>query len=170
MDLIQRVTQKRAAEKKWRKKHDDFSTGDTVKVHARIVEGEKERVQIFRGVVIKIQGSGINKTFTVRKISSGVGVERTFPVISSKLDKVEIVSRGKVRRSRLYFLRNLKGRAARLQSELVISEGDPTSVDSVNAETETVVSVAGEAQATDEKVPVKKTKAEESSATQKSKN
>src|SRR6185312_7489127 len=130
-DFIQRVTLKRAAEKNWLNKFDDFSSGDTVNVHVSIKEGEKERVQVYKGVVIKIQGSGLGKTFTVRKISSGVGVERTFPYSSPKIEKVEIVNRGRVRRSRLYFLRDLEGRAARLDSELVISEGDATSVESV---------------------------------------
>ncbi len=124
MDLIRRVTLKRAQEKKWLKKIDKFDTGDTLKAYVRIKEGEKERVQIFRGVVIKIQGTGLGKSFTLRKISSGVGVERTFPFSSPNLEKVEIVSRGKVRRSRLYFLRDLVGRAARLNSELVIVDGE----------------------------------------------
>lgn len=123
MDLISRITLKRAQEKKWLKKHDDFRVGDTVNVHVTIKEGEKERVQVYKGVVIKMQGSGLGKTFTVRKISSGVGVERTFPYASPNIDKVEVVNRGKVRRGRLYFLRNLSGRAARLESDLVVSEG-----------------------------------------------
>jgi large subunit ribosomal protein L19 len=124
MDLIRRVTLKRAQEKNWIKKIENFSTGDTVKAFVRIKEGEKERTQIFRGVVIKIQGTGVGKTFTLRKISSGVGVERTIPFTSPNLEKVEVVSRGQVRRGRLYFLRDLVGRAARLNSELVVAEGD----------------------------------------------
>lgn len=128
-NLIQRVTLKRAADKKWLKKYEDFSTGDTIRVHVSIKEGEKERVQIFKGVVIKIQGSGLGKTFTVRKISSGVGVERTFPFSSPKIEKIEVTNRGHVRRSRLFFLRDLAGRAARLESELVISEGDAATAD-----------------------------------------
>src|ERR1035438_4484919 len=119
MDLIRRVTLKRAQEKKWIKKHDDFRVGDTVNVHVTIKEGEKERVQVYKGVVIKMQGSGLGRTFTVRKISSGVGVERTFPFMSPNIDRVEVVNRGKVRRSRLYFLRGLSGRAARLESDLI---------------------------------------------------
>ena len=128
-NLIERVTLKRAAEKNWIKKFDDFSTGDTISVHVSIKEGEKERVQIYKGVVIKIQGSGLGKTFTVRKISSGVGVERTFPFSSPKIEKIEVFNRGFVRRSRLYFLRNLAGRAARLNSELVLVEGSADGVD-----------------------------------------
>lgn len=126
MDLIRRVTLKRAEEKKWLKKMDVFSPGDTVNASIRIKEGEKERVQFFRGVCIKIQGTGVGKTFTLRKISGGVGVERTFPFSSPNLEKVEVISRGQVRRSRLYFLRDLVGRAARLNSELVLSEGEAT--------------------------------------------
>ncbi|MCB0350546.1 MAG: 50S ribosomal protein L19, partial [Bdellovibrionales bacterium] len=122
MDFISRITLKRAQEKNWIKKFEDFKSGDTVKVYVRIKEGEKERVQIYKGVCIKIQGSGLGKSFTVRKMSSGVGVERTFPFSSPKLEKVEIVSRGIVRRSRLYYLRDLVGRAARLNTELMVSE------------------------------------------------
>jgi large subunit ribosomal protein L19 len=96
----------------------EFSSGDTVGVYVKVREGDKERVQLYRGVVIKIQGSGSSRSFTVRKMSSGVGVERTFPFMSPILDRVEVISRGKVRRSKLYFLRNLRGRAARLTSEL----------------------------------------------------
>ncbi len=97
----------------------DFSTGDTVGVYVRVREGDKERVQLYKGVVLKLQGKGISRSFTVRKISAGVGVERTFPFASPSVDKVELVARGKVRRSKLYFLRGLRGKAARLTSELV---------------------------------------------------
>jgi large subunit ribosomal protein L19 len=97
----------------------EFNPGDTVGVYVRIREGDKDRVQLYKGVVLKVQGSGAAKSFTVRKVSAGVGVERTFPYASPALDRVEVISRGKVRRSRLYFLRNLKGKAARLTSELV---------------------------------------------------
>jgi large subunit ribosomal protein L19 len=141
MDLIQRIVARRAKENNWTKKLESFSSGDTIKVHAKIKEGEKERVQIFKGVVIKIQGAGFNKTFTVRKISSGVGVERTFPFASPNIDKVEVVNRGKVRRSRLFFLRDLSGRSARLKSELVVNEGD-AAVDAAEA-----VPLSAEAQA-----------------------
>lgn len=120
MDLVKRITLKRAEEKNLIKNYPEFKSGDTVKVHVSIKEGEKERIQIFEGVVIKVQGAGIGRSFTVRKISSGIGVERTFPFISPKIQKIELVSKGKVRRSRLFFLRNLRGRAARLQSELVV--------------------------------------------------
>ncbi|MEQ1664584.1 MAG: 50S ribosomal protein L19 [Bdellovibrionales bacterium] len=130
MDFITKVIMKRANEKKWVKKVDNFNSGDTVNVFVRIKEGEKERVQVYKGVVIKIQGNGMGKSFTVRKISSGIGVERTFPFMSPNLDRVEVVSHGRVRRSRLYFLRDLSGRAARLTSDLVVTEG---AVDSTGA-------------------------------------
>jgi large subunit ribosomal protein L19 len=93
----------------------DFRTGDTVRVHGRIIEGEKERVQIYEGVVLRRTGTGIDSTFTVRKISNGVGVERIFPLHSPRILKLEIVSSGKVRRSRIYYLRDLQGRAAKLR-------------------------------------------------------
>ena len=91
-----------------------FRTGDTLRVHVRIVEGSRERIQVFEGVVIKRRGGGISETFTVRKISSGVGVERTFP-LHSKNRKIELKRRGKVRRAKLYYLRSLRGKAARIQ-------------------------------------------------------
>ncbi|BAV92389.1 50S ribosomal protein L19 [Candidatus Desulfovibrio trichonymphae] len=92
-----------------------FRSGDTVKVHLRIVEGEKERIQIFQGNVIRIKRGSTNATFTVRKISDGVGVERIFPLNSPFIDHVELVTLGRVRRSRLYYLRALKGKAARIK-------------------------------------------------------
>lgn len=91
-----------------------FKIGDTVKVHMRIVEGEKERIQIIEGVVIARKHDGIRETFTVRKMSSGTGVERVFPLHSPRVEKVEVVRSGKVRRAKLYYLRKLKGKAARL--------------------------------------------------------
>ena len=94
-----------------------FSVGDTVKVHVRIVEGEKERVQSFEGVVIRKKGGGIRSTFTVRKISYGVGVERVFPLHSPRIDRVDVISRGKVRRAKLFYLRNLRGKAARIRTQ-----------------------------------------------------
>lgn len=93
----------------------EFRPGDTVKVFLRIVEGEKERIQVFQGNVIRIKRGTTNATFTVRKISDGVGVERIFPINSPFIDHVEVVSQGKVRRSRLYYLRDLKGKAARIK-------------------------------------------------------
>ena len=97
----------------------DFRSGDTVGVYVKIKEGDKERVQLYKGVVLKIQGKGMGRAFCVRKVSAGIGVERTFPFASPIIDRVELIARGKVRRSRLYFLRNLKGKAARLVSEMV---------------------------------------------------
>jgi large subunit ribosomal protein L19 len=93
----------------------EFRPGDTVKVHVRVVEGTRERVQVFQGVVIRRQNGGLRETFTVRKISFGVGVERTFPVHSPSIAKLEIVSRGRVRRAKLYYLRELRGKKARIK-------------------------------------------------------
>ena len=92
-----------------------FKPGDTIKVHVRIREGDKERIQVFQGVVIRKRKGRINSTFTVRKISYGIGVERIFPLHSPMIDKIELVSRGRVRRSRLYYLRKLRGKAARIR-------------------------------------------------------
>ena len=93
----------------------DFRPGDTVRVHVKVVEGTRERIQVFEGVVIKRRGGGISETFTVRKVSYGVGVERTFPVHTPKIAKLEVTRRGKVRRAKLYYLRNLRGKAARIK-------------------------------------------------------
>ncbi len=95
----------------------EFRSGDSVKVDVRIVEGSRERIQTFEGVVIAKKGEGISETFTVRKISYGVGVERTFPVNSPKIDKITVVKRGKVRRAKLYYLRGLSGKAARIKEK-----------------------------------------------------
>ncbi len=95
----------------------DFGPGDTVRVHVRVREGEKERVQVFEGVVIARRGGGIRETFTVRKVSYGVGVERVFPVHSPSLDRIDVVRHGRVRRAKLYFLRSLSGKAARLEED-----------------------------------------------------
>ena len=92
----------------------DFRAGDSVRVHARIVEGSRERIQIFEGVVIKRRGEGISETYTVRKISNGIGVERTFPVNDPRVAKVEVLRHGRVRRAKLYYLRALHGKAARI--------------------------------------------------------
>ena len=96
----------------------DFSSGDTVKVYVRIIENNKERIQVFQGVVMQRRGSGVSETFTVRKISSGVGVERTFPVNSPVISKIELLKRGKVRRSRITYLRKRSGKAARIKEVL----------------------------------------------------
>lgn len=95
-----------------RKDRPDFRPGDTVRVHAKVVEGGKERIQLFEGIVIRRSGGGLRETFTVRKISYSVGVEKTYPVHSPRVDKIEVVRRGLVRRARLYYLRNLVGKAA----------------------------------------------------------
>lgn len=111
--LIEAITQEQL-----RNDIPDFRPGDTVRVHARIVEGERERIQLFEGVVIKRRGQGISETYTVRKISSGVGVERTFPVHSPRVAKIEVVRQGHVRRAKLYYLRNLTGKAARIREKI----------------------------------------------------
>ena len=92
-----------------------FRSGDTIRVHVKVSEGDKERIQVFQGVVISRRGGGTRETFTVRKISGGVGVERIFPLHSPGIDRVEVVRRGKVRRSKLYYLRDLRGKAARIE-------------------------------------------------------
>ncbi len=93
----------------------DFRPGDTVRVHAKVVEGSRERIQIFEGVVIKRRGIGISETYTVRKVSNGVGVERTFPIHTPRVAQIEVVRHGKVRRAKLYYLRALHGKAARIK-------------------------------------------------------
>jgi large subunit ribosomal protein L19 len=94
-----------------------FNSGDHIRVHVRVIEGDKERIQPFEGDVISIRGAGSNKTFTVRKISSGVGVERIFPYNSPKIAKIELLKQGDIRRAKLYYLRNLSGKAARIKSK-----------------------------------------------------
>ncbi len=93
----------------------DFRPGDTVRAHVRVVEGSRERIQVFEGVVIKRRGSGMNESFTLRRVSYGVGVERTFPLHAPKVEKIEVVRRGRVRRAKLYYLRQRRGRAARIR-------------------------------------------------------
>ena len=95
----------------------EFRAGDTLKVHVRVVEGNRSRVQVFQGVCLRIQGSGIGRTFTVRKVSFGVGVERTFPLHTPVIEKIEVVTRGDVRRAKLYYLRNLRGKAAKIKEK-----------------------------------------------------
>ncbi|SIS91075.1 50S ribosomal protein L19 [Alicyclobacillus vulcanalis] len=109
MNLLRSVV-----EDQLRKDIPDFRPGDTVRVHVKVREGGRERIQVFEGVVIRRRGGGISETYTVRKVSYGVGVERTFPVHSPKVDKIEVVRRGKVRRAKLHYLRGLSGKAARI--------------------------------------------------------
>jgi large subunit ribosomal protein L19 len=110
MDLIKQVENEHLKEQ-----IPVFSPGDTVRVHFKVVEGNRERTQIFEGVIIKRRGSGLNESFTVRRISYGVGVERTFPLHSPKIVKIEVMRRGRVRRAKLYYLRELRGKAARIK-------------------------------------------------------
>src|SRR5690348_18299969 len=93
----------------------DFRPGDTLKVHVRVIEGSRSRIQVFQGAVIRRSGGGVRETFTVRKVSFGVGVERTFPVHTPVIDKIEVVARGDVRRAKLYYLRDLRGKAAKIK-------------------------------------------------------
>ena len=95
----------------------EFASGDTVRVHAKIVEGSRERIQMFEGVVIGRQGTGVRETFTVRRISYGIGVERMFPVHSPRIEKIDVLRKGIVRRAKLYYLRNLTGKAARIKEK-----------------------------------------------------
>lgn len=95
----------------------DFRAGDTLKVHVRVIEGNRSRIQIFQGIVIRRHGGGVRETFTVRKVSFGTGVERTFPVHSPVVEKIELVSRGDVRRAKLYYLRDLRGKAAKIREK-----------------------------------------------------
>ena len=95
----------------------NFRPGDTVDVHVKVIEGSKSRIQVFKGVVIRRQNGGIRETFTVRKISFGIGVERTFPVHSPNIEKIEVVTRGAVRRAKLYYLRELRGKAAKIKEK-----------------------------------------------------
>ncbi len=108
--IIDRINQEQM-----RMDHPDFRPGDTVKVHIRIIEGSKERVQMFQGVVIKRKRGTMDASYTVRKISHGVGVEKTFALHNPRIEKIEVIMRGRVRRSRLYYLRNLTGKAARIR-------------------------------------------------------
>jgi large subunit ribosomal protein L19 len=153
-----------------RRDHPQFRPGDTVKVHVRVVEGNRERVQIFQGVVLRRSGGGIRESFTVRKISFGVGVERTFPLHAPSIAKIEIVQRGRVRRAKLYYLRDLRGKKARIrerrldEDKLAALERSQASTDvemdvgvgegeagDANGEPETVeVSPDGEAEASTE--------------------
>lgn len=111
MDLVNYVEQRQL-----RADIPDFQPGDTVRVHVKVVEGNRERLQAFEGTVIRRQGAGPSETFTVRRVSYGVGVERTFPVHSPRLDRIEVVQRGRVRRAKLYYLRGLVGKAARIKT------------------------------------------------------
>jgi large subunit ribosomal protein L19 len=95
----------------------EFRAGDTLKVHVRVVEGNRSRLQVFQGICIRVQGSGVGRTFTVRKVSFGVGVERTFPLHTPIIDRIEVVTRGDVRRAKLYYLRNLRGKAAKIKEK-----------------------------------------------------
>ncbi len=112
MDLIKMIE-----DEQLKKDIPNFQPGDTVRVHVKVVEGNRERIQVFEGVVIKRKGGGLKENFTVRRVTYGVGVERTFPLHSPRVDKIEIVRRGVVRRAKLYYLRELSGKAARIREK-----------------------------------------------------
>lgn len=112
MNLIQSLEQEQV-----KKDIVKFGPGDTIRVHVKVVEGGRERIQVFEGVVIRRRGGGLGETFTVRRVSYGVGVERTFPLHTPKIDRIEVMRRGRVRRARLYYLRGLRGKAARIQDK-----------------------------------------------------
>ena len=115
MNILEKIQREHV--RKQGKDFPEFRPGDTVRVHTKIKEGDKERIQIYEGVVLRKKGLGVQSSFTVRKISYGVGVERIFPLSSPMIDRVELITRGKVRRSRLYYLRNLSGRKARIEGQ-----------------------------------------------------
>lgn len=110
MNIIQELTKEQL-----RQDLPQFRPGDTLKIYVKVVEGTRERLQLFEGIVIKRRGGGISESFTVRKMSYGIGVERTFPLHSPKIDRIEVARRGKVRRAKLYYLRELRGKAARIK-------------------------------------------------------
>ncbi|MBO8141897.1 MAG: 50S ribosomal protein L19 [Firmicutes bacterium] len=110
MDVIRELEQEQL-----RRDIPEFGPGDTVRVHVKVIEADRERIQVFEGVVLRRSGGGLRETFTVRKVSQGVGVERTFPLHSPRIDKIEVVRRGRVRRARLYYLRDRIGKAARVR-------------------------------------------------------
>ena len=112
MNIIQKIENEHL-----RADHPRFRAGDTVKVHTRIIEGEKERIQVFQGVVLRLKRGTTDSTFIVRKVSDGVGVERIFPLHAPTIDRIEVVSEGMVRQSRIYYLRRLKGKAARIKTK-----------------------------------------------------
>jgi large subunit ribosomal protein L19 len=129
----------------------DFRPGDTVKVHVRVTEGSRERVQVFQGVVIRRQNGGLRETFTVRKISFGVGVERTFPVHSPSIARLELVSRGAVRRAKLYYLRELRGKKARIK-ERRIDDAKLAAMESAAEEARAAAAEAGDDVEPDEEI------------------
>lgn len=131
-NLVRRVTARAVS-----KNIQSFRPGDTVNVYVKVKEGEKERVQLYKGLVTRLQGKGTSRSFTVRKISAGVGVERIFPFTSPSIDRVEVVTSGKVRRAKLYYLRDLDGKAAKIESELVTAMGGEKSAEEAATPAET---------------------------------
>lgn len=145
MDMISSVVEKRFKKAPIRR---PFRSGDTVKVHVKIKEGEKSRTQIFEGLVLRVKNGGLGSSFTVRKVSNGVGVERTFPFYSPSVEKVDLIARGSTRQSRLFYVRKLEGKAARISSELVAALGKEEDVKApANAEQAAAAAEAAEAAA-----------------------
>lgn len=137
IDLIRSVEERHLKERPG-----EFNPGDTVRVHVKIVEGSRERTQVFEGVVMRLRGGGINRNFTVRRVTHGIGVERTFLVNSPRVERVEVVRRGKVRRAQLYYLRGLSGKAARIK-ELRVRPGASVAATTASAKTDTADDDAG---------------------------
>jgi len=124
MDIIQQIEKAHMAELQAKRGVPDFSPGDTLRVHVKVSEGQRERIQAYEGVCIARKNAGVNSSFTVRKISFGEGVERVFPLYAPIVDKVEVVRKGRVRRAKLYYLRDRRGRAARITEETAGSEAE----------------------------------------------
>ena len=127
-----------------KKNFPEFRAGDTVEVFVKVKEGEKERIQLYRGLVIREQGKGQSRSFTVRKISDGVGVERTFPFTSPSLDRIELIAKGQVRRSKLYYLRGLEGKAAKVRSELAVGAAIELTAEEIAAKAAAKAKIAAE--------------------------
>jgi large subunit ribosomal protein L19 len=151
-----------------RKEYPNFQPGDTIRVHTKVVEGEKERIQVFEGIVIARNGGGLGETFTVRKISYGIGVERTFPLHSPRVDKIEVARRGRVRRAKLYYLRDRIGKATRVKSRRKQLKQEHTMVTMKDQEIpvtgtaeEQVANAAQAEQADIDTAPIEETLAEE---------
>lgn len=140
MDLVKKAVQSSHPKRKF----PEFRAGDTVEVSVKVREGEKERTQLYRGIVLRLQGAGPSRSFTVRKISDGVGVERTFPFTSPSVEKVELVANGQVRRSKLYYLRGLEGKKAKVKSELAAQEAIELTPEEIAAKAEAKAKFAAE--------------------------
>ncbi len=152
MNTLEKFEKKHLKELQLDKKLPSFSSGDTIKVHLRVKEGEKERIQVFEGVCIAKKNAGINSSFTVRKISYGEGIERVIPLFSPQVSKIEVVKSGSVRRSKLYYLRERSGKSARIAEKNVFTQStNKTLVDDKKSQTESVDEKKSETESVDEK-------------------